>query len=541
MKLGDLGAVDDLVEARTVVFGARARFFAHAAPARFLASSGLLAGILPKEVLPLETAHLVLAAIVWAWAQVLWLILLVAGTALLAFDSLARLVCDAIASNSDANAMLEGVRSPAQQVIAIASNVLFELGHLVDSAISGINGAVRQIAPEVVERLALATSGALVVFLVCYLICSWLVYGLSSNIRGVAGSQWSLLASLPQSVANELTALHRERQPFIVCRKACHSYFATAWAFFLGKEAIKRLRRWAPRSWGLFNQMNYAIAIATVRALGVKLWPYDEEKFFADVTTDRAQQKSVANDHDQYDLELRFVQDEPQRPFSGGDLSKPIYSVFQCLLNPIHDPVWVLPLSDVMKRLEDVCARPDLGLSFDAVVQTLSFSNFPTFRRIERDPQAGIRVKAAEDPFMPILRVGKNVDDTPRYLSGYDENNILYFQVPQPPQVRKSLLAFQLALDEAARRDAVRIDLEGGDMLLIRNQEAFYCRRESEDHWIHSMTFLPRARWLRRYMAFDVQSERESRPGSLSSSSLAAMTRIRDYAQSVTASLVGRR
>jgi hypothetical protein len=371
----------------------------------------------------------------------------------------------------------------------------------------------------------------LIFFLIGYVGCTLGVRGLSKDIRGVEQSHRRWFASLPSSVANALARLNRERHPYIVCRKACHSRPARLWALVWRSQALATLRDRQEAKWGLVNQMNFAIAIATVRALSAKLWPYDEEKFFADVTTDRMRQKSVANDHDEPDLELRFVQDEPQRPFLGGDLAKPVYAVFQCLFNPINDPVWVVALSDVMNRLKEVCAsRPEMGVSFDAAVQALSSPSFPNFRRIERDSQAGVRVKGAEDPFMPILMVSKDADGTPRYRSGYDENNILYAVVLAP--ARKALYAFQLALDEAAKKDAVRIDLEGGDMLLVRNQEAFYCRREIEDHWIHlPITLLPRARWLRRYMAFESPEAAGGR--SSSSRSLGAMLSMGNFTKYV--------
>lgn len=385
--------------------------------------------------------------------------------------------------------------------------------------------------PDVARYLVFMSVGMLVFFLVGYVICTLGVRGLSADIRGVEQSHRRWFASLPKNVVDALAKLEGERQPYIVCRKACHSYAATTWALFLGKRILDKLRRWPPPNWGLFNQMNYAIAIATVRALGARLWPYDEQKFVADVTTDRVQQKTVANDHDQFDLELRFVQDEPQRPFSGGDLAKPVYAVFQCLLNPINDPIWVLALSDVMERLKEVCAQSEMKLSFDAAVELLSSSNFPSFRRIDRDPQAGVRVKGAEDPLMPILKITKDADGTPHYRSGYDENNILYANVPSP--VRKALYAFQLALDEAARKDAVRVDLSRGDMLIVRNQEAFYCRREIEDHLFSPLTLLPRVRWLRRYMAFEPQAGQLPSGRPSSSNLLWAMRSIDNFTRHI--------
>lgn len=355
------------------------------------------------------------------------------------------------------------------------------------------------------QQIALAMAGVLLTFAIIYLFSMWWAYGLAVDIRGVEQSDRRWFASLPKNVVRKLREL--EGEPYIVCRDACHSRAAVMWAYLLPTSAVAKLTK-LPRpkgDWGLFNQLNFAIAIATVRALGTRLWPYDGERFFADVVTNRAQQKSVANDHDQSDLELRFVQDEPQRRFSGGDLAKPKYAVFQCLFNPIKDPIWVLALSDVIKRLKEVCERPEIGQSFDVVVQTLCSASFPTFRRIERDAEAGVRIKASEDQLQPILQVTQNADGSRSYRSGYDENNIAYPLVPPAPPVRRALYAFQLALDEAAQRDAVAIDLEAGDMLLVRNQEAFYCRREVHDHWIHPFTLLPRARWLRRYMAFEPQ------------------------------------
>jgi hypothetical protein len=492
------------IRARTVTFGFRARLFAHAAPARFLANFGLVAFCIPPEW---DVSIPLIKIIVSMGTLVFGLISQFVSTVLGCLGWINALILSAIKPDTVLDLMIDCMWSIVREVTAEAWRAGAALTQWAAPAILACNQWILQIDPECMRRIASAMFGVLFVFFVAYLVCSWLVYGLSSDIRSVRQRPRRWLASLPPNVADALAKLNRERHSYIVCRKACHSFSARAWGCLLNSpERIRAelTRRQSEKSWGLFNQLNFAIVIATVRHLGVKLWPYDEEKFYAEVATDRDQQKSVANDFDQLDMELRFVQDEPQRPFEGGDLSKPIYAIFQCLFNPIDDPVWVLPLANVMDRLKEVCL--ETKMSFEAVVKTLGTSSFPIFRRVERDPAAGVRVKAAEDLLTPILLVTKDSDGTPRYQSGYDENNISYAALPQSPDVRRALYAFQMAMDLATRKDAVRIDLEPGDLLLVRNQEAFYCRREIHDHWFSCPTVLPRMRWLRRYMAFELQT-----------------------------------
>lgn len=364
------------------------------------------------------------------------------------------------------------------------------------------------------DVLALLSGLFLLAWTAFYVFCVWSVFiskrdYIASHIaEGAArGRLLNIFGRFPSGVAHRLARMDaNEGEPFVLCRNACHAFAAYAHAAtpWLGGRLVEKLRaeRRILRSWGRFNQLNYLVTMAIADALRTD-WKMmrGEGHLYSDQITSRDEQKSVVREFNECDLPLRFIQAEPQRRFSrvgGAQLPKPTFVVFHCLFNSIKDPIWILPLRDVMAKLKEICAKPGSGADYDTVVRMLSSTAFTVYARIKDESGPDVlKVQFGESRQVAIL----HTDAAGKLRSGYDENNILYESLPLPACT--ALHLFQRALDEAAK-NSICVQMRSGDVLLIRNQEAFFARREVDDHFISwPITLLQRARWLRTYYLYE--------------------------------------
>lgn len=303
-----------------------------------------------------------------------------------------------------------------------------------------------------------------------------------------------------------------EREPFILCRSGCHAFAAYVSAMWDGHQLLEKLQteRRIASSWGRFNQLNYLITMSIADGLGLD-WKQmrGEGHLFSDQVTCRDEQKSVVREFNECDLPLRFIQAEPQRRFvraGGAQLPKPKYVMFHCLFNSVADPIWVLPLKDVMAKLKEHCSASGSGTDYETVVRFLSNAAFSVYARIRDEPGPDVlKLQFGESRQVPIL----HTNASGKTLSGYDENSILYDQLPPPAAT--ALFLFQRALDDAAK-NAICVQLRSGDVLLVKNQEALFARREVADHFLSwPPTLAVRARWLRSYYLYSKLPEDEVR------------------------------
>jgi hypothetical protein len=435
-----------------------------------------------------------------------------------------------------------GLLTPIIHVVGLFAALIFDAGAVLLNALVSLFSTVAPTVQSDITRLASAatlppemtpepdlllrlieTAGAALIlvgvpfvlgFLLPYAGFLWYVFFtqpkyISSRVEtGAVQGRFLNMFHFPSGLVGKLARMDKdESEPFIVCRNAYHARVAYLHALFPLWNGRWRLivklqtERRIAASWGRFNQLNYLVTMAIADALKAD-WKLmrGEGHLFSDQVTKRDEQKTIVREFNECDMPLRFIQAEPQRRFSrigSAQLPKPKYVMFSCLFNPIRDPIWILPLKSVLERLKELCASPGAP-DYDAAVRVLSTAALSVYGRIIDEP--GPEVLKVQ--FGEIRQVAFLYAEKPgaHLRSGYDENNIIYD--PMPPAVAPVLFLFQRAVDEAAK-DAICIQLRRGDVLLVKNQEALFARREVSDHFVSwPPTLLPRARWLRAYYLY---------------------------------------
>jgi hypothetical protein len=211
-----------------------------------------------------------------------------------------------------------------------------------------------------------------------------------------------------------------------------------------------------------------------------------------DFRTSFHMQKNAKSDG--YDMPLRYRQATPERRFPHDlnvrrqdDLSASVV-VFACIENPIRDPIWLLPVSEVIKRLSD----DNLKL--------LSDNKFEFF---DNWTENWISEHAIRDQSV-IEWVGP--PDNRVCLLSYDMNRLNSLYAPTDSHYKEALGKLDHAIEVAGcdeNSGAIPIVLTPGDVLVLDNARMMYARKEMPyASFRRLMVGRPAERYLRAYYGF---------------------------------------
>lgn len=257
---------------------------------------------------------------------------------------------------------------------------------------------------------------------------------------------------------------------------------------------------------GLFSRLG---AMTSMKA--------DSHEYYRDYTTCSDNEKDMLKDGG--DLPLRFRQSSPELPFRPrGDKKTPehlhpTFIAIVCMMNPIRDPIFVLPVASVIKRIPEVveliCKESDqpidqesLGRKIDHCISSLNNLGFIQFDKY--DKMTFVRLDA-DYPF-PI---GRKIDLDKPWLGemGWDINKFVIGVGEEHAAHRELVRTIHMAIGLASD-DARKIMPTAGDVLILDNRRALHCRREysyrpyKDERSSFVVLDVPK-RWVRLFYGFE--------------------------------------
>jgi hypothetical protein len=217
-----------------------------------------------------------------------------------------------------------------------------------------------------------------------------------------------------------------------------------------------------------FQNADFVVA-GVARMLDCKIWRRFDSPgypFARNVLTDPSEQQS--SDLDNRDMALRFQQSTVEKvlpdpnPAQTQDNESCVFKIFLCVKNLWGVPVYLIPVREVIER--HLC-RYDPEKKSRVIAQLKEPAGFE-----RRGPRAAERPTAAmvEGPIL--------VEDF-----AYKGDLVMLFDHervrPRDPGLEEALRELREAI-RRARRDAIRIDLKPGDVLIVDNLRSMVSRRE---------------------------------------------------------------
>lgn len=196
------------------------------------------------------------------------------------------------------------------------------------------------------------------------------------------------------------------------------------------------------------------------------------------------------------DLHLRFRQATPEL-YAGSDIGARSVDtlaarlvLFVCVENPIREPLFVLPVSEVIERLD----TPEGKAALDALLNG-EFESFDNWGLDDLKP------RLAGDS-QPLLFKDGLADGSSRWRMSFDPNRMNVELEIRDRQKFRLVGALLRAIHEASEQ-ARPVVLHRGDALIVHNHLALVRRKEQSYHWLNVPTWgRPAVRWLRVYYGF---------------------------------------
>ncbi|MBV8977461.1 MAG: TauD/TfdA family dioxygenase [Alphaproteobacteria bacterium] len=287
-------------------------------------------------------------------------------------------------------------------------------------------------------------------------------------------------------------------------------------------ESVKRRARKRQELDAKFRHSDFIIA-GIADLLHCKIWSrYENGPFARNILTDPGEQQS--SDLDNVDMALRFAQSTveknlPDTPIPRNDESC-AYRIYLCIKNWARIPIYLITVSEIVE--EYLCRHsPERKAKILEILQSSQF--------VRRGPQFdGNQTLISTDVLekCPILK--KDFLRPDGWIMAFDHERVR--PMAEAPEQEVALLELREAI-RRARRDAIKIVMQPGDLLVVDNLRAMVSRRDylpsrlaevlrlipaylritrdrpdetDPDAQIRTIVFWPLRphRWLRAYYAF---------------------------------------